>query len=1068
MKVAIVTWWPHPQSGGITTHIELLAQSLRALGHRVEIIGGEPYHAAASFSDAQALLARKLTEKVRKRALGVDVVLAEDALSAVAVRDILHWTDVPLVLTVHGYLAYEEEAAGFCVKGDAVFTHLMAAEYRAYRAADAVVCVDERISQYVGQIRSERTAVIENAVDDRLLQPPLPEEKQQYRRRLGFSDRPIVACARRLTAKNGVRYAIEALTLMPESLRPELVIAGDGEERERLENLAAELNLSSGVRFLGSVPHQTVLDLYRAADIAVVPSVSVAGVEEASSLSALEAMALGVPLIASAVGGLRRIGQDGGALLVPPADAAALADAAAKLLQGGTLRSRQSQLGRNTVVARYGRESWIAAHLSVMEEAIKRQALRHGEKDVSPTVRHGSTTKNETASTRLFEKRATTALARLEQGVDDPAWQLVRSTWRTDGTPASEPILMVGPTVWSSPPQRQQHLALELGNQGRLTIYLEPDAAPMVLPSEAAGQEVRAVLEALLRSAERMGPNCFRLPLPRHVEDADGRRIANDPQLVLDVLKRALACERPWGIFCRPEHARILDAMGGMGLVAYDTSDQTKTTAEPGAGALEQPVLDRSDVIFVASEALPAEEAFPGRRAYCVPTGATAQQSWVASAQMMLAIMEGHHALLQAQWEDARACFVVAARSWLPQRRLQLDADLAAALAGERTENASAEVHSLGIEWASRGRLHPAEALFRQWTGLVPEDSDAWFNLASVQARLGEWDDAINSLARCSLVADPDEEVLALFATALLSGGYLSSALRVAEEALQLHSGRQDIQEMYEMLRALPDPPADSPLVGNLITRILDRARSASPRAVWDRIFGAMDAEAVEVPSALALELGTLVQTLLPRGGSLLEAGSGSGGLSAYLAKLGYRTTLLDQSAAALALARRVYESLGLQGQFFDGDLFRMPFADDEFDCVWNSGVMEHFSDEVIVQGLKEMARVSRRHVVVLVPNAACVFYRASKWALEQNGTWPVGDEFPRYSTASLFEQAGLKVLREDYLAMDEGIRWLRHLDGADEKTLAILKAWTSSLDPVEPPLRQALSYLLVTIGEKT
>lgn len=1072
MKIAVLTWWPYPQLGGVTTHIELLVQSLQALGHHVEVVGGEPYPPAASFHDAQAMLARQLTQKVLQQASGVDVVLAEDALSAVAVRDVLHWTDVPLVLTVHGYLAYEEAAAGFCAKGDAVYTYLMAAEHKAYRAADAVICVDERIAQYVGQIRPGQVAVIENAVDDRVLEPPNPEAKWQARRHFGFSERPVLVCARRLTAKNGVRYAIEALSLLPESQRPDFVVAGAGEERGTLESLAAELNLRSQVHFLGSVPHEKVLDLYRAADVAVVPSVPVAGVEEASSLSALEAMALGVPLVASEVGGLRRIGQDGGALLVPPAHPKALCEAVNALLQDDALRSRQGQQGRSTVVARYGREAWIAAHLRVAQEAINRLDSLHQREDAGSVSLHSWATHDEVPPNASFEEYATGALTCLEQGLDDRAWELTRRAWRADAPAGPEPLLMVSSVAWSFLHQRPQQLALEFGKQGRPTIYVEPEAASVVVSTDGAGQKVRAVLAAVLHSVKRVGPNCFRLPFLRHIEDADGRSIADEPQLFFDVLKHALGCDRPWAMVYHPEHTKILDAMGDMGLVVYDSPDElgAVTGAGPDLESLEHRVLERSDITFVASETSRAAEALSSRRVYLVPNLATAQHSWEMPAKFMLAVMEGHHALMQGEWEAACTSFTAVRRDGLPQKRVELDADLAKALAGGGMEDVSAEVHSLGIDWASRGHLESAEALFRHWTGQAPKDADAWFNLASILARLEKWDDAIDSLARYSLLADPDAEVLALLAIVLLSGGYPSSGLRVAQEALQLYPGREDIQEVHQTLNALPDLPTDPPLVQNLITQVLDRARTIpnrDPQGVWGRIFGAMDVEAVQVPSPLALELGPLVQTLVPFGSSLLEAGSGSGGLSAHLAQLAYRTTLLDQSPAALALGRKVYDRFQLQGDFVPGDLFHMPFSDNEFDCVWNSGVMEHFPDDVIVQGLREMARVSRRYVLVLVPNAACVFYRASKWTLEQNGTWPCGDEFPRYSTASLFQQAGLKVLREDYLGMDEGIRWFRHLDGADERTLARLKAWSAALNPADLPLRQTLSYLLVTVGEK-
>lgn len=236
---------------------------------------------------------------------------------------------------------------------------------------------------------------------------------------------------------------------------------------------------------------------------------------------------------------------------------------------------------------------------------------------------------------------------------------------------------------------------------------------------------------------------------------------------------------------------------------------------------------------------------------------------------------------------------------------------------------------------------------------------------------------------------------------------------------------------------------------------------------MWDGVFKGVHPESIQVPSPLAVEVGALIETFIEPGSSLLEAGSGSGALSAHLVQRGYRTTLLDQSPVALELSRQVYERFDLKGEFVTGDLFGMPFSDDEFDCVWNSGVLEHFSDERIVEGLMEMTRITRRLVIVLVPNAASVFYRAGKWALERAGTWAYGQEYPRYSSGELFERAGLRLVGEGYLGMDLGIEWLQNLGALDKGVTTLLHHWSNSLGQEDQPIRRALSYLLATVGEK-
>ncbi len=70
-----------------------------------------------------------------------------------------------------------------------------------------------------------------------------------------------------------------------------------------IEQAISKFNLHSNVKMLGSVPHEKMKDLYGIADIVLVPSVHSYGVEEATSISALEAMGSSAPVIAGAVGG---------------------------------------------------------------------------------------------------------------------------------------------------------------------------------------------------------------------------------------------------------------------------------------------------------------------------------------------------------------------------------------------------------------------------------------------------------------------------------------------------------------------------------------------------------------------------------------------------------------------------------------------------------------------------------------------------------------------------------------------------------------------------------------------
>ncbi|MGB4620837.1 MAG: class I SAM-dependent methyltransferase [Kiritimatiellia bacterium] len=200
-------------------------------------------------------------------------------------------------------------------------------------------------------------------------------------------------------------------------------------------------------------------------------------------------------------------------------------------------------------------------------------------------------------------------------------------------------------------------------------------------------------------------------------------------------------------------------------------------------------------------------------------------------------------------------------------------------------------------------------------------------------------------------------------------------------------------------------------------------------------------------------------------GDSLLELGCGTGVFSGILAKKGRRTTLLDYSAESVEFCRKVFAQAGLPGNFVQADVCRtLPFADDAFDCTWSSGLLEHFTDEQLLFILKESARVSRRCVVSLVPNARSIFYRLGKWYQEQHGLWAWGKEDPKRTMKSFFEAAGLVDVREFTIDVKTAIAFVHPIRAKMlRKSLLLL----SRLLPEAGWRFLNQGYLLVTIGQK-
>lgn len=169
-----------------------------------------------------------------------------------------------------------------------------------------------------------------------VLHSGIDSTKFRFQSRKRIHRPPTLLVVARLTEVKGVRFAIEA---MPQILSgtPEcrLMIVGDGEDRPRLEALCLKLGVSGHVSFRGALPSDNVRQAMSAADIFVMPSIRASdGAEEGMPNSLKEAMACGIPVVATRTGGIPELVEDGvSGILVPECDAPALAHAVSQLIQ---------------------------------------------------------------------------------------------------------------------------------------------------------------------------------------------------------------------------------------------------------------------------------------------------------------------------------------------------------------------------------------------------------------------------------------------------------------------------------------------------------------------------------------------------------------------------------------------------------------------------------------------------------------------------------------------------------------------------------------------------------------
>ncbi len=265
-------------------------------------------------------------------------------------------TGVPLVATVHGRNYYSDRARRRIA-------------YRLVgRFAGRLVTVSEANKRFLTEcvgIPPRRVQVIPNGVplDDR----PSPATLSALRESLGLNQlSPVIGTVGSLYPVKGHRYLIDAA---PSVLRrfPQAVflIVGQGGLREELEAHAARLGIAAHLRFLGH--REDVHELLSIYDIFVLPSLS-----EGMPLALLEAMAAGLPAVASQVGGVTEVLVDRKTgLLVPPGDSRALADAIITLLGDPPLVKQLGEAARQEAATRFSLAGMARAYEGIYTELIQ-------------------------------------------------------------------------------------------------------------------------------------------------------------------------------------------------------------------------------------------------------------------------------------------------------------------------------------------------------------------------------------------------------------------------------------------------------------------------------------------------------------------------------------------------------------------------------------------------------------------------------------------------------------------------------------------------------------------------
>lgn len=253
---------------------------------------------------------------------------------------------IPLVTTFHGFDATTSTKNLLLSRKPSWINYALFRKQLAKRG-DIFICVSNYIRERVVKMGfpEDRTITHYIGIDTDKFKPIKENTKVPY-----------ILHVARLVENKGTKYLIEAFSYVTKKNKEvELVIIGDGPLRTELEALSKSLNIENKVHFMGAQPHSVVMEWMKKAKIFCLPSVTArSGATEGLGMVFLEAAALGVPSVATNLGGIPEAVIDGETgYLVPERAVDELAERLNYLLENETLRDKMGKAARIMVERRF-------------------------------------------------------------------------------------------------------------------------------------------------------------------------------------------------------------------------------------------------------------------------------------------------------------------------------------------------------------------------------------------------------------------------------------------------------------------------------------------------------------------------------------------------------------------------------------------------------------------------------------------------------------------------------------------------------------------------------------------
>lgn len=366
MKIILLA--NHFNTGGITSYLLTLTRSCVSQGHQVIVAssGGDmlPELEAAGARHVQFAFRVKcdvhpglLGEAVRLARLvrceKADVIHAQTRVTQMCAALASMLSQVPYVSTCHGFFRPHLGRRLLPLWGR------------------KVIAISTPVEQHLRQdhqLKLSRIAFIPNGIDLNRFVPQDEARRLELRRQWGFGSEPLLGIIARLSDVKGHQFLIEAMpSVLKQFPTAKCLIIGDGPMERDLKARVIEGKLQQHVLFYPVV--NITAEVLAMLDVFVMPSL-----QEGLGLSVLEAAAMGIPAVASRVGGLAEVVVDQvTGLLVPVRDPAALAGAILQLLSDPHQARVMGQRAREFVTAKYSALPMVKSTIALYQSVVQKE-----------------------------------------------------------------------------------------------------------------------------------------------------------------------------------------------------------------------------------------------------------------------------------------------------------------------------------------------------------------------------------------------------------------------------------------------------------------------------------------------------------------------------------------------------------------------------------------------------------------------------------------------------------------------------------------------------------------------